>query len=82
MVDFFGDKAFETKLENRFLILDQNPAWAWKEVRPDVWQDQFKVHWDRRIDKEIGIVANTLINRDNYADFPFPDPDDPSRFAE
>ena len=81
MVDFYCDEAFESKLGNCFTILESDPAWAWQEVKPNVWQDQFGVFWDRSVDRDIGVVCNTLVNKDNYADFPFPDPGDPSRFA-
>ena len=81
MADFYCDEAFESKLGNCFVILESDPAWAWQEVKPNVWQDQFGVHWDRSIDRDIGVVCNTLVNRDNYTDLPFPDPDDPSRFT-
>jgi len=82
MADFYGDSAFEKKLGNCFTILASDSADAWREVRPGVWQDPFSVHWDRSVDKDIGVVCNRLVNRDNYADFPFPDPDDPSRFPQ
>lgn len=81
MAAFYGDETFEKALGNCFVILGSRPADAWREVRVNVWQDEFRVHWDGSIDKDIGAVCNTLVNRDNSADFPFPDPDDPSRFA-
>lgn len=81
MIDYYGDPDFEKKLGNAFTILSSEPGDGWKEVKPDVWEDQFGVRWDRRIDKDIGVVCNILVTGENYKDFPFPDPDDLSRFS-
>ena len=81
MVQFYGDPNFASDLGNCFTFLSTEPPTAWKEVAPDIWQDQFGVHWDRSVDKDIGVVVNCLVNADNVDDFEFPDPNDPARYA-
>lgn len=81
MIDFYGDLDFELKLGNCFTILSSEPSWGWKEVEPGIWEDQFGVRWNRRVDKDIGVVCNRVVTKENLEDFKFPDPDDPSRFS-
>ncbi len=82
MAAFYGDDSFEAGLGNCFINLSTDPAPAEEEIRPDIWMDPFGVQWDRSIDKDIGAVVNTVINRDNYTRYPFPDPDDPTRYSD
>ncbi len=82
MVKFYDDPQFTEKLGNCFTVVETEPADSWKEVRPDVWGDQFGVQWDRTVDKDIGVVCNRLVSPENVDEFPFPDPDDPSRYKE
>jgi len=81
MVEFYGDPDFASKLGNCLTRLGCEPANGWKEVEPDIWEDQFGVRWDRTIDKDIGTVCNRVITPKNLNDYQFPDPDDPSRYA-
>jgi len=81
MVDYYQDPDFASKLGNCLTVLGCAPAGAWREVAPDVWQDQFGVQWDRSIDKDIGVVCNRLVTPSNLDLYRFPDPDDPSRYA-
>lgn len=81
MVDYYQDPDFASKLGNCLTVLGCAPAGAWREVAPDVWQDQFGVQWDRSIDKDIGVVCNRLVTPGNLDHYRFPDPDDPSRYA-
>ncbi len=81
MIDYYGDPNFESALGNCFLWLRPHPpGMRFEEVTPDVWADEFGVQWDRHIDKDIGVVCNRLVTRDNVADFLFPDPNDPARY--
>jgi uroporphyrinogen decarboxylase len=82
MAAYYGDPDFETTLGNCLAVLHTEPAGAWREVRAGIWQDQFGVQWDRSIDSDIGNVCNVRITRETLDDFQFPDPDDPSRFAD
>jgi uroporphyrinogen decarboxylase len=81
MVDFYGDPDFASKLGNCLTWVGCEPAGSWKEVAPDIWEDQFGVRWDRSIDKDIGNVCNQRVTHETLRDFPFPDPEDPSRYA-
>jgi uroporphyrinogen decarboxylase len=82
MAAYYGDPEFEKKLGNCLHVLHTEPAHAWKEIREGTWEDQFGVHWDRSMDRDIGNVCNVRVTRDTLTDFRFPDPDDPSRFAD
>lgn len=81
MVEFYGDVDFASKLDNCLTVLGCEPADGWKEVEPDIWEDQFGVRWDRTIDKDIGVVCNRLVTTENLDDYQLPDPDDASRYA-
>jgi uroporphyrinogen decarboxylase len=81
MVEFYRDPGFASKLGNCLTWLGCEPANGWKELEPDIWEDQFGVQWDRTIDKDIGVVRNQLVTPENLGDYPFPDPDEPSRYT-
>jgi len=82
MAAYYGDPDFESKLGNCLHILHTEPAGSWREVRPGIWEDQFGVQWDRSIDSDIGNVCNVSVTPDTLGTFRFPDPGDPSRFAD
>jgi uroporphyrinogen decarboxylase len=81
MVAYYGDPDFVSKLDNCLTLLGTAPKGGWREIEPDIWQDQFGVQWDRTIDKDIGTVCNRLVTPENLSDYVFPDPDDPTRYA-
>jgi uroporphyrinogen decarboxylase len=82
MVEYYGDPEFEQKLGNCFTWLRPHPPGArHTQVRPDLWRDEFGVEWDRRIDKDIGVVCNRLIAPANVETCAFPDPHDPARYS-
>jgi uroporphyrinogen decarboxylase len=72
----FGDG-----LDNHLTFYSTEPAGAWRQVEPDVWEDQFGVRWNRSIDKDIGNVCNQVVTPGSLAGYRFPDPEDPSRYA-
>ena len=82
MAEFYGDPDFVSRLGNCLNSICADPPNAWREVRPDVWEDQFGVQWDRRVDKDIGVVCNRCVTPKNVADYPFPDADDPARYED
>lgn len=82
MIELYNDPDFEAQLGNCFTIMSSEPEGSWKEARPDIWEDQYGVQWDRSVDKDIGVPCNQLVTKDNMNDFQFPDPDDPSRYAQ
>jgi len=81
MAEYWGDTDFLGRIGNHLTILRAEPAGARVEVRPHIWRDQFGVHWDRTVDRDIGVVMEHLVSPDNVRDFAFPDPDDPTRYA-
>jgi len=83
VVEYTGDPEYESKIGNHLVILETEPKMGWKEIEPDIWEDQFGVQWDRTVDKDIGVPRNRLItNRDELKNYQFPDPNDPTRFQE
>ncbi|MBX7254856.1 MAG: uroporphyrinogen decarboxylase family protein [Candidatus Hydrogenedentes bacterium] len=80
MVGYFGHSDFETALGNCLTLLDTNPANAWTETAPNVWRDPFGVLWDRSVDKDIGVVCNSLVTPENVHSFELPDPNDSTRY--
>ena len=78
---FYGDPDFETKLGNCFTTIQGRPKHLWKEVQPDIWRDDFGTMWDRTQDKDIGVVANILIDPEKIKSFQLPDPNDVARYA-
>ena len=80
MAHYYGDPDFANKLGNCFTLLTSEPANGWREIRPNIWEDQFGILWDRSIDKDIGVPINKPVTKENVTNFPFPDPDDPSRY--
>lgn len=67
-------------LQNCLTMYEMEPANAWRETVPDIWEDQFGVQWNRSVDKDIGVVCNTCVTPDNVNTYHFPDPDDPSLY--
>jgi len=80
MARFYGKADFASTLGNCLTMLSTEPWEAYKEVAPGVWEDAFGVRWDRRVDHDIGIVANRLVAPENVGEVRFPDPEDPSRY--
>ena len=75
-----GEENLERELDNHLAMVGVDPPNAWREVAPDMWEDEFGVRWDRTVDKDIGALCNCLVTAANVDTFSFPDPDDPSRY--
>jgi uroporphyrinogen decarboxylase len=82
MAEFYGAPDFASRLGNCLLTLGCGPRDAWREVAPDIWEDEFGVRWNRSVDKDIGVVCNRAITPTNLDSYEFRDPDDPSRYAQ
>jgi uroporphyrinogen decarboxylase len=81
MVEYLGDPDFASRLGNCLTSVGTEPADGWREIMPDIWEDQFGVRWNRAIDKDIGVVCNQVITAETLENHQFPDPDDPSRYS-
>jgi uroporphyrinogen decarboxylase len=81
MAEYYGDRDFEAKLGNCFSWFRPYPNEVrYVSVGPDIWEDEFGVRWNRRIDKDIGVPCNKLISPDTIDDYQWPNPDDPTRY--
>jgi len=81
MVEYTGDPDFAARIDNCLLRMDTGLPDGWREVAPDIWEDEFGVQWNRTIDKDIGNVCNCMVTPDNLAEYEMPDPHDPARYA-
>ena len=79
MAAFYGDPDFEGKLGNCLAVMRARKS---EEIRPNVWQDEFGVQWDRTLDKDIGRVLNRLITPQTLDEFRIPDPEDPLLYTD
>lgn len=80
MVEYYGEQDFDSKLGNCLTVLDTTLKNGLKEIKPHIWEDEFGVQWNRRIDKDIGVVCNRMVKPDNIDEYIFPDPNDLSRY--
>ena len=81
MAAYYGDPEFESKIGNYFTWVRPHPGNVrYREVKPDHWEDEFGVVWDRRVDKDVGVVSNRVVHPGNLDQARFPDPHDPSRY--
>jgi uroporphyrinogen decarboxylase len=77
MAAWYGDRDFESRLGNCFAIHTCHPKAAWQEVEPGIVRDHFGMIWDKRQDKDIGMVMNRAVTPENVDTYPFPDPANP-----
>jgi uroporphyrinogen decarboxylase len=70
--DYFG---------NHLAFLRNRAVDSLAEVSPGMYEDEWSVVWDRRIDKDIGTPVNCPLESGRIEDLKPPDPDDPARFA-
>lgn len=81
MAAYYGDPGFESTIGNAITALSTQLPDGWREVQPDIWEDEFGVRWNREVDKDIGVVCNHVIHPGNLDAVPFPDPADARRYA-
>ena len=70
--DYLGDPDFASKIGNHLAGCEDG---YFVEVRPDFWQDQFGIVWNRTIDKDIGNVHEYLLPEPDLSHYRFPQPD-------
>ena len=54
---------------------------SFAEVEPGIFRDEWGVLWDRRIDRDIGVPVNCVLEEMRIEKLRVPDPRDPDRFA-
>ena len=76
----YGVEDLDPVVGNHILQLGSDIGF-FEEIGPDLYQDVFKVVWDRSIDKDIGDVKGVTIPEPTLEGYTFPDPLDPRFYA-
>lgn len=76
---YYGSTDLDTILNQH--MVKQRARLPYTEIRPDFFQDEFGVVWNRTIDKDIGNVEDFLLKERTLKGFQFPDPRNPRRLA-
>jgi len=71
----------EQTLDNHLLGLG-NDIGFFDDLGDDLFRDHFGVVWNRKADKDIGVVHNHLLQEPTLVGYEFPDPLDPKFFAD
>ena len=79
LVRHFGTNDLEPVLHNHILGLGDTGIFT--DLGHNRFEDVFGVVWDRSVDKDIGIVAETVLPEPTLAGYEFPDPLDVRFFA-
>lgn len=61
MVEFYSDPDFNSKIGNHLARFSHRKNTRWTQIKPGYMQDEWGVIWNRTIDKDIGVVENTVI---------------------
>ena len=77
MVEYTGESNFAEKIGNHLAFIEHLPPDAWVQVKPDFWQDQFGVVWNRTVDKNIGNPDGLIFLEPRLGDYQWPDPHAP-----
>ncbi len=77
---YYETEDLDIPLGNHILQLGSDIGF-FEEIEPDMFQDVFKVVWDRTIDKDIGNPREALIAEPTLEGLEFPNPHDPRFFA-
>ncbi|MFI3320453.1 MAG: uroporphyrinogen decarboxylase family protein [Rikenellaceae bacterium] len=80
LMEHYGVDDLDPILGNHVLQLGSDIGF-FDKVGEDLYQDVFKVVWDRSIDKDIGDVRGVLIEEPTMGGVKFPDPLDPRFFV-
>lgn len=78
---FGGEAAAEAAVDNHILELGSAIGF-FDDVGKDRFRDAFGVTWDRRVDKDIGVVEGCVLPEPTLAGYTFPDPLDRRFFAD
>lgn len=77
MVQYYGDEHFEGKIGNHMAILSHRKAFPWKQLSPGHLEDEWGVHWNRTVDKDIGVIENQILPERNLNGWEPPHPENP-----
>jgi uroporphyrinogen decarboxylase len=78
---WYGDPDFEASLDNCLTVLRTRLPERELAAQPGIWEDEFGVQWDRRVDPDIGTVCNRRITPETLDRYRFPEPRSAERFA-
>jgi uroporphyrinogen decarboxylase len=81
LVAHYGTDDLTTRLNNHLLGLG-NPIGFFEDLGNCRVRDVFGVVWDRSVDKDIGIVEQTVLREPTLRGYQFPDPQDDRFFAD
>jgi len=72
---YYSDPTFEDTIGNHLAMLSHGRVAPWTEIRPEYFQDEWGVVWNRTVDKDIGCVDNQVLPEPTLRGFEPPDPD-------
>ncbi len=78
--EHYGVTDLDLPLGNHFLQLGADIGF-FDQIGENLFQDVFKVVWDRSIDKDIGDVSGCILTEPTLKGYQFPSPVDPRYFA-
>ncbi|MCP4309753.1 MAG: uroporphyrinogen-III decarboxylase-like protein [Bacteroidetes bacterium] len=78
--EHFRESDLDLPLDNHILNLGSDIGF-FNEIEKDMFQDVFKVVWDRTIDKDIGNPREIILSEPSMERYEFPNPLDPRFFA-
>jgi uroporphyrinogen decarboxylase len=81
LVEYFNDPDYYDKFECDMTITAVTRV-SWGVRDEDGYHtDEFGLRWNRKVDPDIGI-PEPVLNRDNFDDYPWPDPQAPGRYDQ
>ena len=78
---YYGAGDLDARFGNHMVKYRARHPGSYQEIRPDVWRDEFGVIWNRKVDKDIGVVEEYQLAGRSLDGYLFPDPHDPRRCA-
>ena len=63
MAEYLGDPDFESGLDNAFAVMSIRRKLGYRQVGPNVWQDEFGVRDEMRAVAQVQQIAGTEVSR-------------------
>lgn len=82
MRDWYGSDDYQQLIHNSIHKVTARPGPKAQWLSDTVFQDEWGVQWDRRIDRDIGNVCNRLLPERDLRRLEVPDPWAPHKFAD